>query len=189
MVDYKERQSGLREDITAGVKRYCGYAEDVHDDYIIVNPSSLEVCYQSHNNPSHKVGYNYYPLHNLVTMENLCFVPDTQGIEAVIQDLVPSPEVKVFMDKAISRISLFLQSFVPASLDGCKLSVGHIFQNFTCFDESNPDICSSDPDSPEEEDIESYAIYPLKRFVVKGDSSYTIKSYPLAQLAVEILSL
>lgn len=189
MEQYKERQSGLRNDITAEVKRYCGFAEDVHDDYIIVNPSSFEVTYQSHNNPTRKAGLNYYPLHNLVTMENLCFVPDTQGIEAVVQDLVPSPEVTDFMDKAISRITQFLQSFVPASLNSCKLSVGHVFHNFSCFDETNPDINSSDPDSPDEEDIESYAIYPLNRFVVKGDSSYTIKSYPLAQMAVEILAL
>lgn len=189
MENLKERQSGLREDITAEVKRYCGYADDVHDDYIAVNPSSFVVAFQSHNNLTHKAGLNYYPLHNLVTMENLCFVPDAQGIEAVVQDLLPSPEVKEFMDKAIFHITEFLQSFTPETLNKCKLSVGHVFHNFSCFDETNPERNLTDPDSPEEEDVESYAIFPLKRFVVKGQDSYTIRSYPLAQLAVEMLNI
>ncbi len=190
MEELKDTQAFLRDAITAEVKRYCGYAEDVHNDFIIVKESNLTVDFQSYHDSEHKDGYKYYPLQHLVTLKGFCFIPDPQGIEAVVQDIAPSPEVKDFIDRAISRISQFLRTYTPSNLKQCYLSVGVVFNNFGCYDESAPDkIASFDPDSPEEEDLEDYKHYPLRRFVTKGKDSYTIKSYPLARLAVEILTL
>lgn len=190
MEDLKLNQDILRTTLLQEVKYYCGYADDVHDDYIIVNDSTFEVDYHSHLDNNRKEGYRYYSLYTLVKMKDLCFIPDEIGIEAVVQDIYPSPEVQDFIDRAIARISDFLTRFTPSNLRSCKLSVGVLFHNFGCFDESDPEnITSFDPDSSDEEDLECYNFYPLRKFVVKGPSSYTIKSYPLARLAVESLSL
>ena len=105
MEDLKLNQDILRNALLQEVKHYCGYADDVHDDYIIVNESTFEVDYHSHLDNNHKEGYRYYSLSTLVKMKDLCFIPDETGIEAVVQDIHTSPEVQDFINRAIARIS------------------------------------------------------------------------------------
>lgn len=75
MDELKLNQDILRNALLQEVKHYCGYADDVHDDYIIVNESTFEVDYHSNLDYNHKEGYRYYSLSTLVKMKDFCFIP------------------------------------------------------------------------------------------------------------------
>lgn len=49
MDNLKFEQNRLRHDLVEEVKRYLGYAEDVHADYISVNETNFDVDFRSRN--------------------------------------------------------------------------------------------------------------------------------------------
>lgn len=49
MDNLKFEQNRLRHDLVEEVKRYLGYAEDVHADYISVNETNFDVDFHSRN--------------------------------------------------------------------------------------------------------------------------------------------
>jgi len=188
----KVLQETLRQDLISEVKKYLAYADDVHFDNIFVDESTLEVGYCSRNDDTRRPNCEYYSILSLMEPTGMWFQPDLKAIEAIVQEHVPSPEVKIFINNAVECITKFLIENRPSNLATCKLSIGDITHRMNCFDELEVDDDDEeiiDEELEEDEDCWSYSFESLRGIVRKTTSGYDISTYKLAKVALEHIQI
>lgn len=185
MDNLKFEQNRLRHDLVEEVKRYLGYAEDVHADYISVNETNFDVDFRSRNDENRKSDLEYYDILGLIERDGLWFKPDTDAIEAIVQEHLPSPNIKAKFDEWCESIKSFLVAEQPCSLKSCRFSIGTSSLSLDCFDEDKDPIEEGTEHTYEEEmedEWESVDVEPMRKAVTKTATGYTISAYNLTTL-------
>ena len=191
--EIKSQQNSLRQDIIDEVNRYLGYAaaDDVHEDYIFVNANTFEVGFRSRHDDSRKEDCEYYSILGLIKQsKGLWFEPDEAGIEAIVQEQLPSPNIKSKADEWISILTEFLQTEKPKKLHSCRLSLGTISASLSCFDEAKEPIEEATEDemlSDEWLEAESVDILPMHKIASKNGDNVTIRIYDLTKLILNYI--
>lgn len=190
MDNLKFEQSRLRHDLIEEVKRYLGYAEDVHADYISVNEKTFEVVFCSRNDENRKPDLEYYDVLGLIERDGLWFKPDTAAIEAIVQEHLPSPNIKAKFDEWRESIKSFLVAEQPSSLKSFRFSIGTSSISLDCFDEDKNPIEEESESTYEEElddEWESVDVEPMRKAVTKTATGYTISAYKLTKLILNYI--
>lgn len=189
MEELKERQQSLREDIKSEVERYLGYADDVHSDYIFVNENTFEVGFRSRHDDSRKKDCEYYSILGLIKQaKGLWFEPDEMGIEAIVQEHLPSPNIKFKADEWINILTEFLQTEKPKKLHSCRLSIGTMSASLSCFDEAKEPIEEATEDemfSDEWLEAESVDILPMRKIASKNGDNVTVRMIDLIKVILK----
>ena len=180
-------QNILRENLTNQVKDYLGYAEDVHDDYISVNEKTFEVGYRPRYDKERKPNLQYYSVLDLIDRDGLWFKPDTKAIEAVVQEHIPSPEVKEMYDNAIKSISDFLQTNIPTELHTCEICIDVITHEISCFDSNNVDDVANEDGDIDESDMSCCSFYPMRNVVSEITTGYKISGFKLTKIILDFI--
>lgn len=189
----KSRQNSLRQDIIDEINRYLGYAaaDDVHDDYISVNEITFEVGFRSRHDEIRKEDGEYYSVLSLIKQsKGLWFVTDENAIEAIVQEHIPSPNIKAKVDEWIDVIKNFLISEKPEKLQPCRLSIGTSSFTLSCFNEETEPISDGTVLTYEEEmedEWESVDIEPMRKVASKNGDNVTIRIYELTKLILNYI--
>lgn len=190
MDNLKFKQNILRQDLIDEVERYLGYAEDVHADYISVNEKSFDVDFRSRHDDNHKPDLEYYDVLGLIERDGLWFKPDTDAIEAIVQEHLPSSNIKAKFDEWSESIKSFLVAEQPCSLKSCRFSIGTSSFSLDCFDENKDPIEEGTGHTYEEEmedEWESVVVEPMRKAVTKTATGYSISGYKLTKLILNYI--
>ncbi len=190
MDNLKFEQNRLRHDLIEEVKRYLGYAEDVHADFISVNEITFDVDFRSRNDDNRKPDLEYYDVLGIIERDGLWFKPDTAAIEAIVQEHLPSPNIKAKFDEWCESIKSFLVAEQPSSLKSCRFSIGTFSLSLDCFDEDKSSIEVETEHTYEQEmedDLESVDIEPMRNTVTKTATGYSISGYKLTKLILNYI--
>lgn len=190
MDNLRFEQNRLRHDLIEEIKKYLGYAEDVHADYISVNEITFDVDFRSRNDETRKPDLEYYDVLGLIERDGLWFKPDAKAIEAIVQEHLPSPNIKAKFDEWCESIKSFLAVEQPSSLKSCRFSIGTSSFSLDCFDEDKDPIEEGTEHSYEEEmedDWETADIVPMRNVVTKTSTGYTISAYKLSKLILNYI--
>lgn len=189
--DYKYEQSVLRNNLIAEVKRYLGYAEDVHGDYISVNEKTFDVDYRSRHDDERKPDLEYYNVLDLMKRQGLWFEPDEMAIETIVQEHLPSPNIKAKYDEWIESIKSYLISEKPTALHFCRFAIGTSSLSLDCFIEDKKNNAEEAPvpfDEEELYDCEELDIVPMRKVVTKTSTGYSISGYKLTKLILQYIN-
>lgn len=184
-------QNRLRQDLIEEVKRYLGYAEDVHADFISVNEITFDVDFRSRNDDNRKPDLEYYDVLGLIERDGLWFKPDAKAIEAIVQEHLPSPNIKAKFDEWCESIKSFLVAEQPSSLRSCRFSIGTSSFSLDCFDEDKAPIEEGTEHTYEQEmedEWETVDIVPMRKAVTKTATGYSISSYQLTNLILNYIN-
>lgn len=140
MDNLKFKQKILRHHLIEEVERYQGYAEDVYPDYISVNENTFDADFRSRNYDNPKLDLEYYDVLDLIKRDGLWFTPDIKAIKAIVQEHLPSPNIKAKFDEWCGNIKSFLITEHTDSLKFCRFSIGTLSFNLDCFDEGTEPI-------------------------------------------------
>lgn len=190
MGNLKFEQNRLRHDLIEEVKRYLGYAEDVHADFISVNEITFDVDFRSRNDDNRKPDLEYYDVLGLIERDGLWFKPDTDAIEAIVQEHLPSPNIKAKFGEWCESIKSFLVAEQPSSLKSCRFSIRTSSFRLDCYDEDKEPIEEETEHTYEEEledEWESVDIEPMRKAVTKTATGYTISAYKLTKLILNYI--
>lgn len=185
----KTNQDILRSNLVAEVKRYLGYAEDVHFDYISVNEKTLDVDFRSRQDEQRKSDLQYYNVLDLMKREGTWFKPNTKAIEAIVQEHLPSPNVEAKFKEWCDSIKSFLLEEQPTDLNSCRFAIGTGTFGLSCFDEEKEPIEENDISLTFEEalECEGVDIIPMRKAVLKTSTGYTISGYKLTKLILDYI--
>ena len=189
--EIKSQQNSLRQDIVDEVNRYLGYAaaDDVHNDYIFVNEHTFEVGFRSRHDDRRRDDCEYYSVLSLIKQsKGLWFIPDENSIEAIVQEHIPSPNIKAKVDEWIEVVKEFLVTDKPNSLHSCRLSIGTMSASLSCFDEIKEPIEEASEDeilSDDWAEAETVDIVPLRKVASKNGDNVTIRIIDLTKLILQ----
>lgn len=190
MDNLRFEQNRLRHDLIEEIKKYLGYAEDVHADYISVNEITFDVDFRSRNDETRKPDLEYYDVLGLIERDGLWFKPDVKAIEAIVQEHLPSPNINAKFDEWCESIKSFLVVEQPRSLKSCRFSIGTSSFSLDCFDEDKNPIEEGTEHTYEEEmedEWETVDIVPMRNVVTKTSTGYTISAYKLSKLILNYI--
>lgn len=185
------RQDTLRQRLIDAIDHYLGNSEDVHNDFIFVEPC-LEVGYRSRNDNSKRDYRNkYYSVLSLIKRDGMWFKPDLEAVETIVNEYVPSPEVKDFVDKLVMSIHDYLVAEQPQSLRTHMFSIGAVNHEISCYDESTVETVEADDDDDlswleEDENLGNYEHFKMFGIVTRtADGGYTVDPNPLTRIALQ----
>lgn len=191
--EIKSKQNSLRQNIIDEVNRYLGYAaaDDVHNDYIYINENTFEVGFRSRHDDRRRDDCEYYSVLSLIKQSKVSwFDPDENAIEAIVQEHIPSPNIKAKVDEWIENIKNFLISDKPEKLHSCRLSIGTSSYTLSCFNEETEPISDGTVLTYEEEmedEWETVDIEPMRKVASKSGDNVTIRIYDLTKLILNYI--